>query len=294
MRGGWAAGIALFCCGALPAAEVNGSGAAQRALNAVLSGTNVVAVVLDGNDGRPLAVERAGEASRLASAPGSTLKPFFLAAALRKGMVRTDTTVACHRNLRIAGHDLACTHPRDETVFDAEQALAYSCNTWFASLARRFTPEQAADALRGYGFGSRTGLLAAESPGFLGRPASEDALELFVLGLENVAVTPLQMARAYFHLETQLSEVPAVQRGLEGSVAYGMAHNAATAGLTIAGKTGTASDPGQAWTHGWFAGIAVRGADRVVVVLYVPRGNGADAAHLAHRFFEQWERATAL
>jgi hypothetical protein len=106
-----------------------------------------------------------------------------------------------------------------------------------------------------------------------------------VLGLEDVEVTPAQLARAYFRLAAQLDEVPVVRRGLEGSIAYGMAHNAATPGLTIAGKTGTASDAGQAWTHGWFAGIASRGAERVVVVVYVPRGNGADAAGMAHRFF---------
>jgi len=94
-------------------------------------------------------------------------------------------------------------------------------------------------------------------------------------------------------LSQQFGEAPVVKRGLEGAVAYGMAHNAATDGLAVAGKTGTASDAGQAWTHGWFAGIASRGAQRVVVVLYVPRGNGADAASLAHRFFELWERAAA-
>jgi cell division protein FtsI/penicillin-binding protein 2 len=70
-----------------------------------------------------------------------------------------------------------------------------------------------------------------------------------------------------------------------------MAHEASTAGMTIAGKTGTASDAGEAWTHGWFAGIASQETGRVVVVIYVPRGNGADAAALAHRFFALWGRA---
>ena len=58
--------------------------------------------------------------------------------------------------------------------------------------------------------------------------------------------------------------------------------------MTIAGKTGTASD---ARTHEWFTGIASRGAEQVVVVIYVPRGNRADAAAMARRFLASWGRA---
>ncbi len=67
-------------------------------------------------------------------------------------------------------------------------------------------------------------------------------------------------------------------------MAYGMAHNSYVDGVSIAGKTGTAIDPGQSWTHGWFAGFAPAKAPKVVVVVYLPRGNGADAAHLAQIF----------
>lgn len=290
MRAGWAAGLAMFCCGVLPAGA-DGAGTAQRALDAALKGTGAVAVVLKGSDGRLIAAERREEAGRQASAPGSTLKPLFLVVALRQGSVQAETTVVCHGNLRIAGRDLACTHPRDQNILDAERALAYSCNTWFANLATRFTPEQAMDLLRADGFGNRTGLFEGESAGVVRRPGDEAGVQLLVLGLDDVEVTPAQLALAYFRLGQQFDAVPVVRRGLVGSVAYGMAHNAATAGLTIAGKTGTASDLGQSWTHGWFAGIATRGTERVVVVIYVPRGNGADAALLAHRFFAVWGRA---
>jgi cell division protein FtsI/penicillin-binding protein 2 len=291
MRVGWAAAFLMICCALRAGAQ--GSASTQRALEQALSATDAVGVVLDGQNGRLIATKRRKEAGRLASAPGSTLKPLFLAVALRQGRARADTTVVCHGNLRIAGRDLACTHPRDESILDAERALAYSCNAWFASLATRFSPEQAAAALRQYGFGSRTGFFAEEAAGAVRTPGSEAELQLMVLGLEGAEVTPAQLARAYFRLGRGFDAVPAVRRGLEGSVAYGMAHNAATAGLTIAGKTGTASDAGQAWTHGWFAGIAVHGGERVVVVIYVPHGSGADAALMAHRFFVLWEQAAA-
>jgi cell division protein FtsI/penicillin-binding protein 2 len=293
MRSGSILMLAVLCSGVLPAGAAGVPGATQRALDSALTGTGAVAVVLDGGDGRLIAVERADEAGRRASAPGSTLKPFFLAAALRQGRVRAETTVVCRGDLRIAGRDLACTHPREENVLNAERALAYSCNTWFANLATRFAPQQAAEVLRAYGFGSRTGIVADESAGVVRTPANEPELQLLVLGLENVEVTPAQLAHAYFQLGREFDQVPVVRRGLEDSIVYGMAHNAATPGMTIAGKTGTAGNAGEAWTHGWFAGIASRGAKRVVVVIYVPRGNGADAAGLAHRFFEAWDRTAA-
>ena len=66
---------------------------------------------------------------------------------------------------------------------------------------------------------------------------------------------------------------------------YGMAHNAAVPGMEIAGKTGTASDTRKVRSHGWFAGIGSFGHEEVVIVIYLPRGNGADAARLAQHFF---------
>jgi cell division protein FtsI/penicillin-binding protein 2 len=60
-----------------------------------------------------------------------------------------------------------------------------------------------------------------------------------------------------------------------------MARSAAVSGVAIPGKTGTASDPGEAWTHGWFAGAI---PNRLVIVVYVPHGDGGTAAELAQRF----------
>ena len=86
----------------------------------------------------------------------------------------------------------------------------------------------------------------------------------------------------------ELDDQPAldpVRDGLRDSVRYGMAHNADVPGMNIAGKTGTASDTAQGSSHGWFAGIGSLGHQEVVVVIYLPQGNGADAARLAQHFF---------
>jgi stage II sporulation protein D len=282
----------LLCLGAaaLPAraASQRELNATQEALRSALNHTAAVAVVLDLRSGRLLASQHSQEAATLARSPGSTLKPFFLASAIEEHRIDAAATVACRRTLHIGKRDLACTHPAAIGAFDASQALAYSCNTYFAALATRLTPEQAVQILRGYGFAERPRLFALESPGSVRFPQSEDQLQLLVLGVEGVTVTPAQLAVAYRRLAAGFLSAPAVKRGLEGSVSYGMAHNAAVPGIVIAGKTGTASDPGEAWTHGWFGGIASHGDKEIVLVIYLPRGNGGDAAGLAQQFLRAW------
>ena len=278
--------LLCLCAAGLPAHAA--SQRTQNAFRSALRGTAAVGVVLDLRSGQLLASQHPEEAASLASPPGSTLKPLFLSAALEQHRIDAATTVACRRALRIGNRDVACTHPPESGIFNAREALAYSCNSYFAALATRFKPEQAVQLLRGYGIAERPHLFAVESPGGVRLPQSEDQLQLLVLGLEGVTVTPAQLAIAYRRLAARLAALPAVRRGLEGSVSYGMAHNAAVPGIPIAGKTGTASDPGQAWTHGWFAGIASRGREKIVMVIYLPRGNGGDAAGLAQRFLRAW------
>ncbi len=264
----------------------------SSALRSSLSGTSAVAVVLSGSDGHLLAARHPEEINTVSSTPGSALKPLFLMAALKQGLVRENETVFCSRSLHISGHNLDCSHPPDPDVFKGETALAYSCNTYFATLATRFTPAQAVAVLGGDGFGTRSIEVSEGSPGTLVNPANTQDLQLFVLGLKGITVTPLQLARAYWHLSQKLKSEPVVQRGLQGSVIYGAANNAATRGVEIAGKTGTADNPGQPWSHGWFAAIASCGKTSIILVIYVPHGSGGYAALLAHRFFTQWQGST--
>jgi cell division protein FtsI/penicillin-binding protein 2 len=249
---------------------------AQAALSSALRATPAAGVVVDMTSGRQVA---AVGATTRASTPGSILKPLFLSAALEQREVLPQTTVFCRRSLHITEGarewDLACTHPQSDVAFTAKEALAYSCNRYFASLADRIPPAQVAVILQHYGLTS-------------GSLPTREQKELLVLGVAGVAVSPMQMAGAYRKLALELKDArapDAVRDGLRDSVDYGMAHNAAVAGRTILGKTGTASDPGTSWSHGWFAGIGYLGHQEVVLVIYLPRGNGADAAHLAQHFF---------
>ena len=256
----------------------------QRALDHAIQGTPAVAVVLDARTGHVVAAARLNEAVR--SAPGSVLKPLFLTHALQHELIYPQTTVMCRRALSISGRNVECTHPQSETVFDAEQALAYSCNAYFAEIAKRFAPKDAVSTLRDYG---------VPETAILQTLVTTQQTQLFILGLEGISVTPLQLAEAYRKLAMQMEREPsnsptqAVKQGLEDSVAFGMAHNAYVDGLSIACKTGTASKPEKPWTHGWFAGFAPAKSPKVVIVVYLPRGNGADAAHLAQRFFDAYK-----
>ena len=248
----------------------------QAALTSALQGTPAAGLVVDVKTGRQLAAVRAINERH---APGSILKPLFLAAALEQHEVLPETTVFCRRNLHISDGtrdwNLACTHPQSDVAFTAKEALAYSCNRYFAELADRIPPAQASAILEHYG-------LAPTSI-----PQSREQKELLVLGVAGIAVSPAQMAVAYRRLALELDQgnAPAVREGLRDSVTYGMAHNADVPGMEIAGKTGTAGDGAQGRSHGWFAGTGRLGHDEVVVVIYLPLGNGADAARLAHSFF---------
>jgi cell division protein FtsI/penicillin-binding protein 2 len=113
--------------------------------------------------------------------------------------------------------------------------------------------------------------------------APPDDRVLTVLGLTGARVTPLQLAHAYRLLA--LHPNATVDGALADSVQFGMADNARTPNL--AGKTGTAADPGQTRTHGWFAGIfSPPDKPQQILVVYVPHGSGAAAAALAQRILK--------
>jgi cell division protein FtsI/penicillin-binding protein 2 len=120
------------------------------------------------------------------------------------------------------------------------------------------------------------------------KPVLPEQNQLLALGLAGVKTSPSQIATAYRILKSQLGQPFAkpLADGLRDSVSFGMAHNADASGLDISGKTGTASNPPrQPWSHGWFAGFALIDRSPLVMSLYLPQGNGADAAQLARNFF---------
>jgi cell division protein FtsI/penicillin-binding protein 2 len=247
-------------------------------------------LVLDLDSGRLLAAYRLGEAARTLAAPGSTLKPLVLYGMVAGGRWNPDRRVACDRKLMVAGHRLDCTHP-PAPPFDAREALAWSCNSYFAQVARALEPGELGRLLRPTGLLGVTGLPGSQAPGEAAaefrEPMNALAAQLALLGVEGIRVTPLELAAAYRWLALELASHPGsiatqvVGAGIQDSASFGMARQAALGGVPVAGKTGTAEGAVFSQSHGWFAGIAPAGKPEVVVVVYLPAGRGADAARVA-------------
>ncbi|MGA2341284.1 MAG: penicillin-binding transpeptidase domain-containing protein [Terracidiphilus sp.] len=274
-------------CGALGAFCQTGAPAWQSAVDrAAREAPEARIIVLDIASGRLLAARRLNDAARTLAAPGSTLKPLVLYGLVSAGRWNPASRVACDRQLVVAGHRLACTHPL-APPFDAREALTWSCNTYFAAVARTLRPGELGQLLRPTGLLSVTGLARDEAPAEYREPDSVDEEQLTLLGVEGVRVTPLELAVAYRWLALELAAHPGsdavqvVREGLQDSASFGMAGQASLGGVAVMGKTGTAEGEHSSRTHGWFAGLAPAQKPKVVIVVYLPAGRGADAAHIA-------------
>jgi cell division protein FtsI/penicillin-binding protein 2 len=253
-------------------------------------------LVFDIQTGRLLAEHGIGEAIHTLAAPGSTLKPVVLYSLIASGRWNPRQRVACDRKLVVAGRRLACTHP-PAPPFDARQALAWSCNSYFAQVARSLKPGDLGQLLRPTGLLGITGLASrmgtpeqsrsTEASAVFREPMSPETTQLALLGVESIRITPLELAVAYRWLAMQLAAHPqttaaeVVNAGLADSAAFGMARQASHSGASVAGKTGTAEGTASTQSHGWFAGLAPAKNPQVVVVVYLPAGHGADAARVA-------------
>lgn len=243
-------------------------------------------VVLDINTGRLLAAYRLSAAAHTLAAPGSTLKPLVLYSLILTQRWDPDQRIACNRRLMIAGRSLACSHPQ-APPFNAREALTWSCNSYFAAVARTLAPGELASILRPTGLLDVTGLAANEAAAEFREPRNVDDEQLALLGVEGIRVSPLELAEAYRWLALQMAAHPnapatqVVRAGLLDSASFGMAGEASLGGLSVAGKTGTAEGTESARTHGWFAGLAPAAHPQVVVVVFESAGRGADAAHMA-------------
>jgi cell division protein FtsI/penicillin-binding protein 2 len=252
--------------------------------------------VLDIGSGRLLASARLAEAARTLAEPGSTLKPLVLYRLIAAGRWDPNRRIACSRKLRIAGRTMNCSHPQADPM-QAREALAWSCNTYFAAVAASLKPGDKSEDLRSLlaptGLLGQTRLAPGEATALFRDPRTTEEAQLTLLGVAGIRVSPLELAEAYRWLGLKMAALPddqaarVVGAGLADSASFGMAGNASLGGVEVAGKTGTASlaagpqSPQSLQSHGWFVGLAPAPAPRVVVVVYLPAGHGADAARVA-------------
>ena len=301
-----------------PEVPKNKSTRLQAIAEAALAAREGAIVVLDPQTGLIRAVVNSELAFKSAFPPGSTIKTFTALAALRAGVITEDTRIRCRRKYKRDDVIDACVHPPKLPPFNPAEALAYSCNYFFAATGERLDGGTFVQLLHEFGFGRPTGLEGEnESTGVIARgrwqPQSPLGEGPFL------QVTPVQLAIAYAALfnggallkpnydgvrkvRAQLrigdKERSTLLEGMRGAVSFGTAEKAGLDSLPvyIIGKTGTSTQLGGFRTQGWFVGIAFEPDSppdpenaQLLVVVYLKNAHGSDAAKLARPIFEDFD-----
>jgi cell division protein FtsI (penicillin-binding protein 3) len=196
--------------------------------------------------------------------PGSSIKPFIIAAALASGQYRVDSVVDTSPGFLQVGNKVF----EDETnlgVIDLATILAKSSNVGAAKVALSLKPEQIWSTLTSLGLGQVTGSsFPGESAGMLSNYSHWRPIGIATLSHGyGLSVTPLQLAHAYatigaggirrpISFERVAGPVPGEQV-LDPKVAHGLvqlmeqvvekggtATRASLIGYRVSGKTGTA------------------------------------------------------
>ena len=134
-------------------------------------------------------------------APGSTLKPLTVAAALEKGGQTPMSTYTVPDQIVVHGFTFHDAEPHPTARYTIAGILANSLNDGLVQLVQKVTPLQQYDYLRSFGLDKLSGLgLPGESPGLLARPGSKDYWndEPYELSFgQGIGVTAIQMATIY-------------------------------------------------------------------------------------------------
>ncbi|HZM98714.1 MAG TPA: SpoIID/LytB domain-containing protein [Pyrinomonadaceae bacterium] len=265
----------------------------QAIATAALGDREGAIVIVDPQTGRVLAVVNPKLAFESAFPPGSTIKPFTTLALMRAGVITAGTRIRCRHKYKRTDVVDSCSHPRNIAPFNPSEALAYSCNYYFATLGERLEEDHVSRLLTDFGFeqiarGRWQPESAVGEGGFL-------------------QVTPMQLAMAYAALFNGDKVLPPERAillaGMRGAVTFGTAEKAELDSLPsfVIGKTGT-STPLQGFRpQGWFVGIAFPsrtktdpGDVQLVVVVYLKNAHGSEAAELTRSIFEEFSGAPSL
>ena len=95
--------------------------------------------------------------------PGSTAKPFTVAAGLEEGVINETTTLECTGKLEIGGYDIKC-HDSTRGALTLEQAVAKSCNVVMMRIAQLLGNDSFIKSQHVFNFGLKTNIdLAGEA-----------------------------------------------------------------------------------------------------------------------------------
>jgi len=185
--------------------------ALQEAAASALPNPDGTIIVMDAQTGRIRAIVNPQQAYAQTLMPGSALKPFTALAALRAELIDESSRTVCPGRFTGLNFSLACVHADHLPPFSPSQAIAYSCNYYFAAVGQRLGRDKLVATLREFNFGRATGISDEELSGVL-RPCEtgsnarvrsdagdeSDCLERLAVGESNhIQVTPIQLLTAY-------------------------------------------------------------------------------------------------
>lgn len=235
--------------------------------------------------------------------PGSSIKPFFVAAAFDSGRYRPDSTVVS-MPFQVGSRVIRDHH--DLGTIDIGQVLARSSNVGMAKIALSLDESQLYDTLRNLGFGKVTESgFPGESAGLLASTSNWKPINVATMAYGyGLSVTPLQLAQAYATIGAfgvhrpitfrRVDQAPAGTRVLPAKVAHDLVGllegvvtaegatgtKAAVAGYRVAGKTGTAwkAEAGGYSKNRFlsvFGGVVPATAPKLAVLVMVDEPQGA-------------------
>jgi penicillin-binding protein 2 len=268
--------------------------------------------------------------------PGSIFKLIMSDAGLEEGLLDDSTPVICRGSAVYYGRTFHCHDKKGHGALQLEEAIAKSCNIFFYELGRRLGIDKIAEHGHALGLGEKTGVdLPGERMGVMpsqewkmqARRAKWYAGETISvsIGQGAVSTTPLQLLRAVSsiamggrlttphvlmkaekaaNLNWVVRRIPLgeeharrIRQGMWESVNNGgTGHNAAVAGQSICGKTGTVQVIGKeskkqvqqdVEDHSWFVGFGNKDNPEIAVVVFIEHGGmgGVAAAPLAKQIF---------
>jgi len=249
--------------------------------------------------------------------PGSSIKPFVVAAGLKTGRYHADTLIDTGPGMMRVGIKTVKDKHNLGTI-DVTTVLAKSSNVGVAKIALSLNPQDMWNAFDLFGFGRVTGSgFPGESAGILTSPQHWRAIGQATMSYGyGLSVTPLQLTQAYSVLGSggirrpvslRKLDLPAAgERVLDEDVARelvtmmeavvgdaGTARRARVMGYRVSGKTGTswkASETGGYSTNKYmavFGGVVPASSPRLaaVVVIDEPRGGAYYGGEVAAPVF---------
>ena len=250
--------------------------------------------------------------------PGSTAKPFTVAAGLESGTLTGNETFYCDGGETIANHHISCIKKAGHGVETIQQALENSCNDALMQMSYLIGPANFSRYQQIFNFGLKTNI---DLPGEARTDSliySEDQLSTINLATNSFGqsynVTMIQMIAGYCSLinggkyyqphmvckiedsngntvqnieptlvrETVSEETSAtIRQYLQGVVVNGSGKKAKVDGYSMGGKTGTAQKLPRSARKYLVSFIGSVPADNPQVAIYVvvDEANSADQAH---------------